>query len=302
MKLDRLIGILTVLLQNNRVTAPQLAEKFEVTRRTIGRDIDALCQAGIPIVTQQGGGGGISIAEGYKLDKSVLTSDELQHIITGLKSLDSVSKTSNIERLIQKLSPNQNAMVSMNEHIMIDLSSYYKDSLSEKIGMIRQAINDRRHIEFDYYYSKGETQRKIEPYFIQFKWTSWYVYGFCTERQDFRLYKLNRLWGLVLTDEYFSPRTIPADVTECSRVSVEPYHVELLFDKSVRFRLIEDYGLHCYTEIDNGLMLDLGYTNRDYIKSWILGFGDAVTVISPDDFREEIMETVRKISEKYTLT
>lgn len=73
MKLDRLLGILTVLLKNDRVSAPQLAEKFEVTRRTIGRDIDTLCQAGIPIVTYQGGGGGISIADGYKLDKSILT-------------------------------------------------------------------------------------------------------------------------------------------------------------------------------------------------------------------------------------
>jgi len=100
MKLDRLIGILTILLQNDRVTAPYLAEKFEVNRRTIGRDIDTLCQAGIPIITHQGARGGISIAEGFRLDKSVLTTDELAGIIAALKGIGSVSEASYIERTL----------------------------------------------------------------------------------------------------------------------------------------------------------------------------------------------------------
>src|SRR5690349_2339808 len=105
MKIDRLLGIITILLQHNKVTAPELAKRFEVSRRTIHRDIDDICKAGIPIITYQGGDGGISIADGYKLDKSVLSVDELQSIIAGLKSLDSVSDNSRIERLISKLSP-----------------------------------------------------------------------------------------------------------------------------------------------------------------------------------------------------
>src|SRR5215510_12130999 len=109
MKLDRLIGILTSLLQNDpghangRVTAPELAEKFEVSRRTIGRDIDTLCMAGIPVVTYQGSGGGISIADGFKLDKSVLTADELSGIIAALKGIGSVSQQPYIERTLDKL-------------------------------------------------------------------------------------------------------------------------------------------------------------------------------------------------------
>jgi len=106
LKLDRLLGILTVLLQNDRVTAPYLADKFEVNRRTIGRDIDALCQAGIPIITHQGTGGGISIADGFKLDKSVLTTDELSGIISALKGIGSVSEQSRIERTLDKLGAN----------------------------------------------------------------------------------------------------------------------------------------------------------------------------------------------------
>jgi predicted DNA-binding transcriptional regulator YafY len=257
LKIDRLIGILTYLLQKEKTTTLELSERFEVSRRTIMRDIDALSQAGIPICTTQGGDGGVSIMPGYKINKSVLTTDELQSIITGLKSLDSISKASNIERLIEKLSPDNNAMISLNEYIIIDLSSHYKDSLSEKIGLIKQSITDGLLIEFDYYYNKGEMRRRIEPYFIQFKWTSWYVYGFCTERQDFRLFKLNRLWNMKSTDEHFQPRIIPKDATERTGVFPDPYNVKLLFDKSIRFRLIEDYGLHCYKETNEGLLLDL---------------------------------------------
>lgn len=134
MKLDRLMGILTVLLQQDQVSAPWLAEKFEVTRRTIGRDIDALCQAGIPIITRQGKGGGISIAEGFKLDKSVLTADELSGMIAALKGIGSVSDESRMKQTLDKLGARQGAVVSLREPIIIDLASHHKTSLTEKSG------------------------------------------------------------------------------------------------------------------------------------------------------------------------
>jgi predicted DNA-binding transcriptional regulator YafY len=184
MKLDRLLGILTVLLRNDRVTAPQLAARFEVNRRTIGRDIDALCMAGIPVVTHQGAGGGLSIAEGYKLDKSVLTTAELSGIISALKGLGSVTDRPNIERTLDKLRINSDAMVSLREPIIIDLASHYKGQLTGKIELIKRAILESRLIEFDYYYEKGESHRRVEPYFVIFQWSSWYLFGFCHERKD----------------------------------------------------------------------------------------------------------------------
>ena len=93
MKLDRMIGILSVLLQKEKVTAPYLAEKFEVSRRTINRDIDALCMAGIPLVTEPGANGGVSIMDGYKIDRTLLSTSDMQAILAGLRSLDSVSGT-----------------------------------------------------------------------------------------------------------------------------------------------------------------------------------------------------------------
>ena len=169
-KIDRLLGIITVLLQKDKVTAPLLAEKFEVSRRTINRDIEDICKAGIPIVTTQGYDGGISIAEGYKIDKTVFTSDELKAIFTGLKSLDSISETSHVNNLMDKLSLDKNAVISNTGNILIDLSSHYKSSLTEKIECIKLAIKQQKLISFKYFYNKGEVDKIIEPYLLLFRW------------------------------------------------------------------------------------------------------------------------------------
>ena len=132
MKMERLIGILSILLQREKVTAPELAEQFEVSRRTIQRDIESLCRAGIPIATTQGSGGGISIMEGYRVDRTVLTAPEMQAILAGLRSLDSVSGTRRYAQLMEKLSAGNSGLVPGSAHMLIDLSSWYKSSLAPK--------------------------------------------------------------------------------------------------------------------------------------------------------------------------
>ena len=149
MKIDRLIGILSILLQQEKVTAPYLAEKFEVSRRTIIRDVEALCKAGIPIVTAQGREGGISIMDGYRVDRTLLTSREMQSILTGLKSLDSVSGSNKYQQLMDKLSVKQGLILAADSHIDIDLSSFYKEALAPKIELILSAAEERRLIGFD---------------------------------------------------------------------------------------------------------------------------------------------------------
>ena len=299
-KLDRLLGILTVLLQNDRVTAPFLAEKFEVNRRTIGRDIDAICQAGIPVVTHQGTGGGISIAEGFKLDKSVLTADELSGMIAALKGIGSVSEQSSIERTLNKLGAYSDAVVSMSEPVIIDLASYYKGDLTAKIETIKNAVLERRLIEFDYYYEKGDTHRRIEPYFVIFQWTAWYVFGFCLERQDWRLFKLLRLWNLTLDEESYTPREIPPEKRDFNIRDTSDLNLTALFDTSVKYQLIETYGLECFTETDDGLLFELGFTNREFLIGWLLGFGDKVKVLKPSDITAEIQVTAKNILSRYT--
>jgi len=300
MKLDRLLGILTVLLQQDKVTAPTLARRFEVTRRTIGRDIDALCQAGIPIVTQQGVGGGISIAEGYKLDKSVLTHDELSGIIAALRGIGSVAGKSQIERTLNKLGANTDTVLSLREPIVIDLAAHHKGNITEKIETVKKAILAHRPIAFDYYYEKGKTRRCIEPCFVIFQWMAWYVFGFCLDRQDWRLFKLGRLWNISLCDDTYVAREIPPDRRNFDAHLTDDKTLVALFDPSVRYQLIEIYGLDCCTETEDGrLRLEIAYTNRGFILGWLLGFGALVQVLEPIDMAEEIRATAQKILQLY---
>ncbi|MCL2665310.1 MAG: YafY family transcriptional regulator [Defluviitaleaceae bacterium] len=312
MKLDRLLGIITVLLQKDRVTAPELAKKFEVNRRTIGRDIDALCLAGIPVVTRQGTGGGISIAEGFKLDKSVLTAEELSGIIAALKGIGSITEKTQIERTLEKLNANgsgragvsqsagqSNRAVSLREPIIIDLASHYKGQLTEKIETIKRAVIETRLIEFDYFYEKGDSHRRIEPYFVIFQWSSWYVFGFCLERRDWRMFKLLRLWNLKLCVENYNARAIPQKQRDFNAQFTDDIKLVAVFEPSEKYKLIESYGLNCYTETDEGLRMEIGFTNRDFLVNWLLGFGGRVKVLEPDCIADEIKIEAKKILSRY---
>ena len=146
MKIDRLIGILSILLQDEKTTAPELAERFEVSRRTINRDIEDLCKAGIPIRTAQGTGGGISLMDGYRMDRTILTSKDMQMILAGLRSLDSVSGSSYYGQLMEKIQTGSSEFISGRDSMLIDLSSWYKGSLAPKIEVItvrREQSKDR---------------------------------------------------------------------------------------------------------------------------------------------------------------
>ncbi|SDF46242.1 helix-turn-helix transcriptional regulator [Sporomusa acidovorans] len=300
MKIDRLLTILAILLRKEQVTAPELAEQLEVTRRTIGRDIDDLCKAGFPIVTRQGAGGGISIAEGYKLDKNLMTKEELQNILIALKGLESVDATSRLGRLVQKLTPASDAVVSLKDNIVIDLASHYKDSLSKKINLLRTAIEQRRIVTFAYYSDKGVTFRTIGPYFIVFKWSAWYVFGYCMARQDFRMFKLGRLWRLNLTEEKYSIGMIPPEKIDFDAHLRDDRDMVILFDESVEYLLVEEYGPASYTKTPDGkLLFQRGYTNLDFTLRWILSFGDKAEVLAPADLRETVGKIILKTAERY---
>lgn len=298
MKIDRLIGIITILQQNKKVTAPYLAEKFEVSRRTINRDIEDICRAGIPIVTTQGSNGGISLMEGFSLDTTVFTQQELATILTGLKTLDSVSYSPKLELLAEKLGGNP--AVSLSDHMLIDLASFYKDDLADKIQVIRDAIQAKRCIAFHYYYNKGEADKLVEPYLIVFKWSDWYVFGFCKERQDFRLYKLRRLWQLRMTGEEYEERFIPEGKKHFDSYMTDDYIITAVYDPSVKYRLVEEYGPESFTVMEDGrLYTEWGFTDPEEAVLWFLGFGDKVTVTGPPEMVEKMRAAIRKTAEKY---
>ena len=291
MKIYRLIGIITTLQQKKTVTAPYLAEKFQVSRRTINRDIEDICKAGIPLVTTQGAGGGISIMEGFSMDTTVFTKQELEAIFTGLKSIDSVSRSASAETLAGKIGAGPALQVS--GCMLIDLASHYKDDLASKLELIKSAIEASRCIAFRYYYEKGEADKLIEPCLAVFKWSDWYVFGFCRQRQDFRMYKLRRLWNLGITAETFSPREIPEEKKRFGSHMTDDYIVAAVYDPCVKYRLVEEYGPDCFTRQEDGrLYTEWGFTTRERALEWFLGFGNKVKVLGPAEMTAMMKEAL----------
>lgn len=299
MKTERLIGILSILLQQEKVTAPRLAREFEVSRRTIQRDIESLCRAGIPISTAQGAGGGISIMEGYRVDRTVLTAPEMQAILAGLRSLDSVSGTRRYTQLMEKLSAGSGVLLPGSAQMLIDLSSWYKDSLAPKIEEIQSAIRQHRTIRFAYFSPKGESVRTVEPYYLLFRWSAWYVWGWCHTRQDFRLFKLNRMTDLA-AGESFSPRPAPLPDLEPERVFPAKYRVTVRFEPSCRWRLVEEYGPDSFTtDPDGWLRFTGGFPDADSALSWVLTFGDKAELLQPDQLRRRLGELTSALAARY---
>ena len=294
-----MIGILSLLLQREKVTAPELADHFEVSKRTIQRDIEDLCRAGIPIRTTQGAGGGIQIMEGYRMDRTILTFKDMQMIMAGLRSLDSVSGSQYYRRLMDKIKDGASDFVHGKDTILIDLSSWNKSAISEKIELIQAAINVKQAIRFDYYAPTGESTRLIDPYYLIFKWSSWYVWGFCRAKQGFRMFKLNRMDRLVHSGEPAAERAVPMPEFEATSFFPANVRLKALFDPSMKWSLIENFGASSFRVQADGTLLFEMDMDEEGLISWLLSCGDGVTVLEPQSVRSRLRKMALEIGARY---
>lgn len=300
MKIDRLVSILSVLLQKEKVTTTYLAEKFEVSKRTILRDIESLNKAGIPIVTTQGNGGGVSIMESYKLDKTLLSSQDLRSIIAGLKGLDSVSGSNQYRQLMEKIHVDSSAVSTSDNHFIINLSGWDKNAFADKIELINAAMEQKRRITFRYYSPSGDSERVLEPYHIIFQWSSWYVWGYCVERHDFRMFKLSRIAGLQITDEPIEPREAPEYQQQNWWGKANQVKATVRFDKSVKWRLIDEWGVaRLQYDEDGNIVISFTWSDLSSLFHFILSFGDKAEILEPVEYKKQFADMLKKIQENY---
>ena len=284
MTIDRLIGILAVLLREGQVTAGSLADRFEVSVRTIQRDIDRLCRAGIPLRTARGAGGGVSIMEGYALDRTVLTNADRGAILAGLRSLDSVSGTGCYRRLMERL-PRPEAAAG-DDCVVIDLASWSGPFC--------------RLVRFTYCAPGGDSLRTVEPDKLVFRWSSWYLHGWCRDREDWRLFKLGRMLSLETLEETFSPRPAPWPITPAEQVYPGRLQAAVRFAPSARWRLVDEYGADSFqVQPDGGLLFERSFPGQEELVRWALSFGDAAEILSPAGARRALADLGKKIWEKY---
>lgn len=299
MKIDRMIGILSILLQQEKVTAPYLAEKFEVSRRTINRDIEALCMAGIPLVTEPGQNGGVSIMEGYKIDRALFTTQDMQALLAGLRSLDSVSGTNQYVQLMEKLSAGASNLLAGDTHILIDLSSWYKSALSPKIELLHNAILSANKVSFTYHSPKEESIRTVEPYDLIFQWAGWYLWGWCERREAFRLFKLMRMTELSL-GESFEKRAVSLPDLSAKEIFPPQFQITAKIDPAFKWRLVEEFGPESFRRLPDGMLLfSSEFVDKQSVVGWIASFGGGAELLEPMELRREVLRFAEGIAQKY---
>lgn len=310
MKIDRLVAILVVLLRKERVQAKELAEKFDVSARTILRDVEAINLAGIPIVTFQGANGGIGIAEGYRLDKSVLTGDDMAAVITALKGIDGAITGKRHEILMEKLKNTLplhqlEALDNKLKQLIIDLSPWHEDAYTKnKLAAIRRAIEGTLELEFTYTDSEGrKTQRTAEPYSLILKAQKWYLYAWCRLRNDFRYFKVSRIGGLKTSETVFKPREVLADnLSEEPEWygSGSPVTLDLVFIKELENIVAEWFGENAQKDENGNIRVITTLPENNWLYGYLLSFGPGIEVVSPPRIRNILADMAKEIFEKYS--
>lgn len=294
---SRLFKILYYLLKNGTTPVKELAEIFEVSTRTIHRDIDALSSAGIPICTSRGRHGGVYIMNNFILDKSVFSAEEKDQILTAINDFSFILDE-DANDLLNKLSAIFNTNVR--NWIEVDLSNWRYNKPSQDIfNSIKFAILDKKIISFEYYSKGNSTYRKIEPIKLLFKSYNWYIYGFCLFRNDYRLFKLSRINNLKVLDDKFERCDETSSIVDNAFYNQNLVPVKLMFDKSVSYRVFDEFDKSEIEIDDEFLIVNTNLPSNDYLFSYLLSFGPNVELLEPYNLREEFKKFIKEISKKY---
>ena len=301
MKLNRLLEITTILLNKKTVTASELAKRFGVSARTIYRDIDVLSASGVPVYATQGTNGGISILEDYTVNRTTLSDSEKESILFALQTLQS-TKYPEVDGVLEKLgSIFKNTAANW---ISVDFSPWGANpNAYNKFIDIKTAIIQSRVIEIDYINANNQkSRRKIEPLRLIFKSQSWYLGGFCLEKQDYRTFRISRIKRVEIRNETFDRSKVHV-VEERSAVREKEKlytHVVLQFTKEALYRLYDDFDDNWIQDNGDGTYtLEIDFPEDEWVYGYILSFGCFVKVIEPEHIRKIIKDRSEKITEYY---
>lgn len=298
MKGNRLFEIIYILLDKENVKAKDLAEHFEVSQRTIYRDIEALSEAGVPIYMTKGKGGGISLLSDFILNKAVLSQEEKKEILAAMQGLNAVNENE-FNGALSKLS---SFLGGNNENwIEVDFSNWDRNNeLGDKFTDIKSSIINKNLISFEYFNSDGEVlERIVEPLKLVFKSQGWYLYAYCKKREDNRFFKLTRMKNIKIISEKFT-RTAPNKLflEEDIGYSNKLIHLKLRVNKKLGFRIYDEFQK--YSLDDNGdFIVDLDFQLGDWLYGYLMSFGENIEVLEPLYIREEIKKRLLCALSKY---
>lgn len=297
MQVNRMFEIIYILMDKKVVTAKELAQRFDVSTRTIYRDIELLSSAKIPVYMKKGKGGGISILDDFILNKTVLTDEEKADILSSLKAMDIIQfhETNSIANKIGALFGERNS-----NWIEVDFSSWNKvNNEAEIFNQIKKAILSKKIISFTYASGKGEkTSRIVEPLKLCFKGISRYLYAYCTLRQDFRFFKLKRITNLVVKDEHYQ-REIPKQIFNSDIIKHQKQiTIKLKFSAQMEYRVYDEFNDYIQ-QPDGSFLVEFNCLDNENFFSYIMSFGSCCEVLEPRSLREQIKKELLKTVNYY---
>lgn len=300
MQTSRMFELVYLLVERGTMTAGELARRFEVSERTIRRDVDSLSAAGIPVYASRGRGGGVSLLPGFVLDRSLLSSREQDEILFALQSL----RATGVEEgaaVLGRLS----SLFRREGSDWIDVDfSYWGSTHANRIlfPAIKEAILSRRVLSFDYYGSAGTaTHRLVEPCKLRFKGTAWYLHGWCRTKRDFRVFRLSRMENVLLTQESFQLRQVPPLDPEPTTQQPPLIPVVLSFSKEVAFRVYDEFHPAAIRPGEDGrLIVTCQWPEGPWGRGYLLSFGSALEVLSPLSLVQDLKREAERITGLYS--
>lgn len=301
MKLNRLLEITILLMNKKSVTAKELSDRFEVSTRTIYRDLDVLSASGVPVYTNKGKGGGISLLEDFTLNKTLISEQESESILLALKTLQATSYPE-IDLILNKIgSVFKNSEVT--DWVHIDFTPWGSNPHEHnKFQDIKKAIIERKVINFEYVNNEGEkSYRSIEPMQLKFKGFNWYLMGFCKSRNEFRIFRISRVKKVVVTSETFIRRVYEhdedVDFTQSSKSLIS---LKLRFQPQALHRVYDDFeDEHITKNADGTIDVNVVLPIDDWIYTYIFSFGSLIEVLEPDSIRQSIVQLLERTLKQY---
>ncbi len=309
MKIERLLTMTILLLNRRKVTAKELAEQFDITVRTVYRDIETLNASGIPVISYQGYEGGFCIADNFKMSRQLLTFDDITSLLSLLKGVNQTLQNKDVDSVIEKItalipSEREDEYEVHSNSLIIDITPWgSRATIDQLVTAMHSAVNESRKISFGYTTSGGGlSTRTVEPHTMVMKNFSWYLLGFCNLREEFRVFKLVRMKDCKVLDERFVRHSIdPYDYFKAENDSRSIMDVVLEFSPEMRYRIDEVFDSSQFEITESGsIIASFSIPDDEWITSMVLGYGDAVKVVSPPRLRTLISEKIKKMQSIYS--
>ena len=308
MKVDRLVSIIMILLDKERIGAQELADMFEVSPRTIYRDIDTINMAGIPVLSTSGVGGGFEIMPNYKIDKTVFSTADLSAILMGLSGLSSMIRGDELVNALAKVKSfipadrTKDIELKANQ-IHIDLSPWMGNgNVQPYLEIIKTALQESKLLTFEYTDRYGnKTARTAEPYQLVLKSSHWYFQGYCLKRDDFRLFRLSRMSNLQMQEESFAPRECQKPQLDFTDIyATMQTEIIIRIHKSVMDRVL-DYCVyeHFSPDGDEHYIVCFPFVENEYHYNILFSFGDKCECLEPGHIRTEMKRRIHDMAALY---